>query len=151
MLALAEVVEQLDVVGDHGVYPEEHEDGRLHRYLSCIALIIHDHQVHEDIAKQEQQPLPEPRSVKTVEVAEVHGSIEWLALWPRMPVVQGVVDVSFGFFETLHLSHILNDFPGDADDVVTILVLEIRVLVIFGLVSDEVSDAVQSQHRLFWI
>lgn len=66
-----------------------------------------------------------------------------------MPVVQGVVDVSFGFFETLHLSHILNDFPGDADDVVTILVLEIRVLVIFGLVSDEVSDAVQSQHRLF--
>lgn len=75
MLTLTEVVERFDVVGDGGVDPEEKQDGRLHCYLGCISFIIHDNQVHEDIAQQEQQPLPHSRSVKTVEIAEAHGSI----------------------------------------------------------------------------
>lgn len=54
MLTFPETIEELDIVGNEGICPENKEDSALNGNLSCIIVIVHDHQIHEDVPQQEE-------------------------------------------------------------------------------------------------
>ena len=60
MLTLPETVEELDIRGNNSICPEDKEDSALNGNLCCIIVIVHDHQIHEDVAQQEEEPFPTP-------------------------------------------------------------------------------------------
>lgn len=83
--------------------------------------------------------------MKGIEVFEVLGSIERLALRTRMTIGKGIINMRLGFVEALSFGHGLNDLPGDADDVVCLLEFLIKVLI--G-VSDEIGETSKGNHNL---
>lgn len=80
-------------------------------------LLVEDYEVHENIAENEEKPLPRRPRGEPIEAAKGARGVERFSLRARVPGVEGIEDVSFGLLESLSLVHVLDDLPSDANDV----------------------------------